>query len=73
MPLPRRRPGLRRWLAAGAAAAAVASGLQVLAPEPEPGRRVVVAARDVPAGAALQRADLTVAARAGDELPDARR
>ncbi|HEX3005028.1 MAG TPA: Flp pilus assembly protein CpaB [Angustibacter sp.] len=69
MPLPRRRPGLRRWLAAGATAAAVASGLQVLAPEPQPGRAVVVAARDVPAGAALQGADLTVVSRPVGELP----
>lgn len=71
VPLPRRRPGPRRWLAAGATAAAVASALQVLAPQPEAGRPVVVAARDVPAGAALQRADLTLAARPPGELPEA--
>ncbi|MGN6611150.1 MAG: Flp pilus assembly protein CpaB [Angustibacter sp.] len=71
VPLPRRRPGLRRWLAAGATAAAVACALPVLAPQPERGRPVVVAARDVPAGAALQRADLMVAARPPDELPGA--
>ncbi|MGN6302595.1 MAG: Flp pilus assembly protein CpaB [Angustibacter sp.] len=71
VPLPRRRPGLRRWLAAGAVAAAAASALQVLAPEPEPGLPVVVAARDVPAGAALQRADLALATRPAAELPAA--
>ncbi|KQX62840.1 Flp pilus assembly protein CpaB [Angustibacter sp. Root456] len=69
VPLPRRRPALRRWLAAGAAAAATASALQVLAPEPEPGRTVVVAAREVPAGAALQRADLRLAPRPRADLP----
>lgn len=69
MPLPRRRPGLRRWLAAGATAAAMASALHVLAPDPPAGRAVVVAARDVPAGAALQRADLALATRPTGELP----
>ena len=69
VPLRRRRPGLRRWLAAGAVAAAAAGTLQTLAPEPAPGRTVVVAARDVPAGAALQRSDLTLVTRPAEELP----
>ncbi len=54
----RNRPGLRRWLSAGLAAAAVAVGLRVLAPEPPGGIPVLVAARDVPAGATLSAGDV---------------
>lgn len=50
--------GLRRWLAAGLLAAAVAVGLQVLAPEPVGGVSVLVAARDVPAGTTLSAGDV---------------
>ncbi len=69
----RRRRGL---LAAGLTAAAVASALPVLAPPVEPGTVVLAAARDLPAGAVLDDADvvrLELPARALPEgaLPDA--
>ncbi len=70
VPLRRGRPGPRRWLAAGCVAAAVAAALQVVAPDDGAGLvRVVVAARDVPAGAALQTADLRAELRRPAELP----
>jgi Flp pilus assembly protein CpaB len=48
----------RRLLAAGLLAGSAAFGLQVLAPPPAPGVPVLVAARDVSAGAVLADADL---------------
>ena len=56
----------RALLAAGLAAAAVASGLSAVAPAPEPTTLVLTAARDLAAGAALAPADLVAAA-----VPDA--
>ncbi|GAA4360090.1 Flp pilus assembly protein CpaB [Angustibacter luteus] len=69
VPLRRRGHGLRRWLAAGCAAAATAVALGTLAPDPRPGVPVLVAARDVPAGAALQDGDLDVVRRPATEVP----
>jgi pilus assembly protein CpaB len=48
----------RSLLAAGLAAGAVASALSVVAPRAEAGISVLVAARDLPAGTALEAADL---------------
>ncbi len=41
----------------------------MLAPEPPPGRPVVVAVHEVPAGAALQASDVELDSRPADELP----
>lgn len=71
VPLRRRRPGLRRLLAAGLVAAATASALNVIAPDPDPGRIVVVAAHDVAAGQALQASDVELSALADDQVPAA--
>jgi pilus assembly protein CpaB len=62
-PLRRHHPGRRRLAAAGLAAGSVAAALQVLAPRPPAGEAVVVAAREVPAGAVLAPADLAVVRR----------
>jgi Flp pilus assembly protein CpaB len=68
VPLRRRRPGPRRWLSAGLLAAAAAAGLQSVAPDAPATRSVVVAAHDVPAGAALQAGDLRVARVPRDDV-----
>jgi pilus assembly protein CpaB len=68
-PLRRYRPGRRRLAAAGLAAGSFAAGLQVLAPRPAVGEPVVVAARDVPAGAVLAAGDLLIVRRPPGELP----
>jgi Flp pilus assembly protein CpaB len=67
--LRRRRPSLRRWLAAGCAAAGVAAGLGVVAPTPPAVRTVLVAAHDLPAGGALQAGDLSPVRRPSSDLP----
>jgi Flp pilus assembly protein CpaB len=59
----------RRLVSAGLLAGAMAIALQVLAPPPPPTVPVLVAARDLAAGAALTRADLRVAHRPPDTLP----
>jgi len=59
----------RRLLSAGLLAGAMAVGLQVLAPPPPATVPVLVAARDLAAGAALTRADLRVAHRPPASLP----
>jgi pilus assembly protein CpaB len=69
VPLRRNRPGLRRLLTAGLLAAATAAALHVVAPDPTPGRTVVVATRDVPAGAALQASDVAVTAHPAEQVP----
>jgi pilus assembly protein CpaB len=61
-----RRRGL---LAAGLVAAAVATALPRLAPDPLPTTLVLVAARDLPAGAALATDDLASAALPRDLVP----
>jgi pilus assembly protein CpaB len=60
----------RRLLAAGAAAAAVAAGVQSLSPSPPSTRRVWVAARDLPAGHRLGDGDLQLAALPTGSVPD---
>ena len=62
-----RRRGL---LAGGLAAASVATGLGVLAPEPAPTTVVIGAARDLPAGTALVEADLRRLRLPDETLPD---
>jgi pilus assembly protein CpaB len=69
VPLRRRGPTVRRWLSAGAVAGAVAVGLTVVAPDPPTGALVVAAAREVPAGAALQATDLRLVERPARDLP----
>jgi len=59
----------RRLLAAGLLAGSVAMGLHTLAPEPPPGATVVVAARDLPAGAELGSDDLTTVRLAPEAVP----
>jgi Flp pilus assembly protein CpaB len=59
----------RRLLSAGLLAGAMAVALQVLAPPPPATVPVLVAARDLAAGAALTRADLRVAHRPPSSLP----
>ena len=59
--LRRRRPGVRRLLAAGLVAGAAAAGLPVLAPTPAPRVPVLVAAHDLAAGARLSEADVVLA------------
>jgi pilus assembly protein CpaB len=56
--LRRRRPGVRRLLAAGLAAAAASVALRMVAPEPPHGVVVVVAAHDLAAGRQLTAGDL---------------
>src|SRR4029079_6819158 len=58
-----------RLLAAGLLAGSAAFGLQVLAPPPAAGVPVLVAARDVPAGAVLADADLRRVQRPGRTVP----
>jgi pilus assembly protein CpaB len=60
----------RRLLAAGLAAAAVAVGLQVLRPPPQPTAAVLAAAHDIDAGATLTAADLTSLTLPSDAVPD---
>lgn len=61
----------RRWLlAAGLAAAAVATGLPALAPTPAATTRVLAAARDLSAGTALRAEDLTPVDLPGAAVPD---
>lgn len=60
----------RRLLAAGLTAGAVAVGLGALAPDPPPGARVVVAARDLGGGQVLTAADLAVAQLPAAAVPD---
>ena len=59
----------RRLLAAGLLAGSVAFGLQVLAPTPAAGVPVLVAARDVPAGAVLADADVRRVQRPAGTVP----
>jgi pilus assembly protein CpaB len=68
-PLRRHHPGRRRLAAAGLAAGSLAAALHVLAPRPAAGAPVVVAARDVPAGAVLTLTDLRVVRRPAEQLP----
>lgn len=67
--LRRRRPGLRRLLAAGLVAAAVAVALPRLAPAPAHRVRVLVAAHDLAAGRQLTDSDLRVASWAPGTAP----
>jgi Flp pilus assembly protein CpaB len=60
----------RRLLAAGLAAAAIACALTVLQPPAAATVRVVVAARDLPAGTTVRAADLRVARFAPGTAPD---
>ena len=60
----------RRLLAAGLAAAAVASGLSAVAPAAPPSTSVLVAARDLAAGTALAADDLVRAALPTGLVPD---
>lgn len=69
VPLRRHHPGRRRLASAGLAAAALAGALQVLAPDPVPGVAVVVAARDLPAGATLRAGDLRTIHLPGEAVP----
>ncbi|MGL4174002.1 MAG: RcpC/CpaB family pilus assembly protein [Actinomycetota bacterium] len=64
----RHHPGRRRLLAAGFAAAATASALHVVAPNPPTGRPVVVAVRAVASGALITGADIEISRRL-DALP----
>ena len=59
----------RRLLAAGLLAGSMAFALHALAPPPPPGVRVVVAARDVAAGAMLRSQDLRVESRPASAVP----
>lgn len=60
----------RRLLAAGLAAAAVASGLSAVAPTAPPSTQVLTAARDLAAGTALAAEDLVPAAVPEALVPD---
>lgn len=60
----------RRLLSAGLLAGAMAFGLQALAPPPPATVSAVSAARDLPAGARLSEADLTVAQIDPGSVPD---
>ncbi len=60
----------RRLLAAGLLAGSVALGLHTLAPEPPPGAAVVVAARDLAAGAELGADDVETIRLAPSVVPD---
>jgi pilus assembly protein CpaB len=59
----------RRLLAAGLLAASMAFALHALAPPPRPGVDVLLATRDVPAGATLRDGDLRVARRPVELVP----
>ncbi|GEP40635.1 hypothetical protein NPS01_42980 [Nocardioides psychrotolerans] len=59
----------RRLLAAALTAVAMAAGLHTVAAPPEPTTRVVVAARDLPAGAVLAAGDLTAVEVAPEAVP----
>ena len=59
----------RRLLSAGLAAGSVAFALQALAPPPPAGTDVVVAARDLAAGAVVSTGDLRVAHRPAGDVP----
>jgi len=59
----------RRLLSAGLAAGSVAFSLQALAPPPPAGTDVVVAARDLAAGAVVSTGDLRVAHRPAGDVP----
>jgi Flp pilus assembly protein CpaB len=59
----------RRLLAAGLAAGSVAFAIQALAPPPPAGTDVVVATRDLPAGAVVSAGDLTLAHRPTRDVP----
>ena len=69
--LRRRRPGLRRLLAAGLLAGGAAVALPVLAPTPSPHPTVLVAAHDLAAGQVLSGSDLRRAAWAPGTVPGA--
>ena len=60
----------RRLLAAGLGAGAMAFGLHALAPPPAPTVAAVSASRDLPAGARLGEADLTLARIDPRSIPD---
>ena len=60
----------RRLLSAGLLAGAAAFALHVLAPPPPRGVEVVVAARDLPAGAALQPRDVRLVSRPAGAVPE---
>jgi Flp pilus assembly protein CpaB len=60
----------RRLLAAGLAAGSVAFAIQALTPPPPAATDVVVAARDLPAGAVLSTRDLRLAERPTGGVPD---
>ncbi len=60
----------RRLLTAGLLAGSVAFAIHALAPPPPPGVQVVVAARDVAPGAALQPRDLRVVSRPVGSVPE---
>jgi pilus assembly protein CpaB len=59
----------RRLLAAGLAAGSVAFAIQALAPPPPAGTDVVVATRDLPAGAVVATGDLRLAHRPTGDVP----
>jgi Flp pilus assembly protein CpaB len=59
----------RRLLAAGLAAGSVAFAIQALAPPPPAGTDVVVASRDLPAGAVVATGDLRLAHRPTGDVP----
>jgi Flp pilus assembly protein CpaB len=59
----------RRLLSAGLAAGSIAFALQALAPPPPAGTDVVVAARDLAAGAVVSTGDLRVAHRPAGDVP----
>jgi Flp pilus assembly protein CpaB len=60
----------RRALAVLCTMAAVAAGVQATVPPPPPTDRVLVAARDLPAGAVIDGSDLRTIALAPDVVPD---
>ncbi|WP_432573718.1 SAF domain-containing protein [Kineococcus sp. SYSU DK005] len=66
----RRRRLARRWLSAGLAAAAAGVAVSALSPPDPPVRAVLVAARDLPAGAVLSAGDLERAQRPRPHVPD---
>ncbi|WP_432496288.1 SAF domain-containing protein [Kineococcus gypseus] len=66
----RRRRLARRWLSAGLAAAAVGAAVSALAPPRPPQQDVLVAARDLPAGAVLAPSDVQRVERARASVPD---
>ncbi|GMA86330.1 hypothetical protein GCM10025868_15800 [Angustibacter aerolatus] len=68
-PLRRRRPGRRRLLAAALLAVTAAAVVRAAAPVQDPGVPVLVAAHDLPAGAALAEGDVQTVHRPADGLP----